>query len=94
VATFLQSPVYPYELSAAGISGRVVVSLVIDATGRVRDVRAVESTHQAFEAAAVAAVSKWQFDPGMKEGRMVNTQVSQALEFSAKPDAAQAGDWF
>jgi RNA polymerase sigma factor (sigma-70 family) len=94
VATRLRTPAYPYELSAAGINGTVVVSFVIDASGKARDVHAVASTHHAFETAAVAAVSDWQFDPGLKDGRVVNTQASQVLEFNVNPDSPLASDWF
>jgi len=93
-ATKRRTPAYPYELSAAGINGTVVVSFVIDATGKARDVHAVASTHHDFETAAVAAVTDWQFDPGLKDGRAVNTRVSQLLEFNANPDSAPARDWF
>ena len=93
-ATKRRTPAYPYELSAAGINGTVVVSFVIDATGKARDVHAVASTHHDFETAAVAAVTDWQFDPGLKDGRAVNTRVSQLLEFNADPDSAPARDWF
>jgi len=94
IATRRRAPAYPYELSAAGINGTVVVSFVIDATGKARDVHAVASTHHDFETAAVAAVTDWQFDPGLKDGRAVNTRVSQLLEFNADPDSAPARDWF
>jgi TonB family protein len=92
--TFLKAPSYPAEMRAAGIAGTVVVSMVIDSTGKVQDVRAVESTHHAFEAAAVAAVSEWQFDPGLHNGQKVNTRVSQMLQFQTDRDSATAGDWF
>ncbi len=94
VATFRKTPSYPAELREAGISGKVTVSMVIDSTGKVRDVRAVESTHQAFETAALAAVSEWRFDPGLKGGRMVNTRVNQVLEFNANAESTPASDWF
>lgn len=89
-----KSPAYPAELRAAGIEGSVVVSFVIDATGRVQNAQAVKSTHHAFEAAAVAAIKEWQFDPGRKGGRQVNTRVSQVLEFKTGSGAPEASDWF
>jgi RNA polymerase sigma factor (sigma-70 family) len=89
-----KSPAYPADLRAAGIEGRVVVSFVIDAMGRVQNAQAVQSTHHAFEAAAVAAIKEWQFEPGRKGGRQVNTQVSQVLQFSVGGAAPAASDWF
>jgi periplasmic protein TonB len=71
----------------------VVVSFVIDTNGKVQDARAVQSTHHEFEEAAIAAIKEWQFDPGRKGGRAVNTRVSQQLKFEPS-GGAQAGDWF
>lgn len=89
-----KSPSYPAELRQAGIEGSVVVSFVIDASGKVQNAHAVQSTHHAFEEAAVAAIKEWQFDPGRKGGRQVNTRVNQVLQFSTGKDAPVASDWF
>lgn len=89
-----KSPAYPAELRAAGIEGSVVVSLVIDRTGVVREAKVEKSTHQDFEMAALEAVTQWKFEPGRKGGRQVNTRVSQVLQFSVGGDAPTASDWF
>jgi TonB family protein len=87
-------PAYPAELRAAGIEGSVVVSLVIDTAGVVREARVEKSTHHGFELAALEAVTQWQFEPGRKGGRQVNTRVSQKLEFKTGSGAPEASDWF
>jgi RNA polymerase sigma factor (sigma-70 family) len=95
-ATML-TPVYPHDMAAARIEGSVVVSFVVDATGKVRDAQAVKSSRPEFEAAAVAAVENWQFDPGRKGGRQVNTRVSQKIDFNlaGKGGTAPAPEnWF
>jgi TonB family protein len=92
-ATNRKAPAYPAELQATNTDGSVVVSFVVDAAGKVQNVRAVESTHEAFEEAALAAVREWQFDPGTKGGRQVNTTMSQKLEFKTGKGAV-VGDWF
>jgi protein TonB len=89
-----KAPVYPAELRAAGIEGSVVVSMVIDTAGVVREARIEKSTHHGFEMAALEAVTQWQFEPGRKGGRQVNTRVSQVLQFSAGKDSPVASDWF
>lgn len=89
-----KSPAYPAGLRAAGIEGRVVVSLVIDKTGVVREAKVEKSTHQDFEMAALEAVTQWKFEPGRKGGRQVNTRVSQMLEFKTGSGAPEASDWF
>jgi RNA polymerase sigma factor (sigma-70 family) len=92
-STVRKAPAYPAALRAAGIQGSVVVSFVIDTAGKVQDARAVQSTHHDFEEAAIAAIKEWQFEPGRKGGRAVNTRVSQQLRFEPK-GGAQAADWF
>ncbi len=94
VATFRKAPAYPAALRAAGINGKVIVSLVIDSTGKVQQAKVDESSHAGFEAAALEAVTAWQFEPGLARGRAVNTRVTQVLEFNADPDAVPPGDWF
>jgi TonB family protein len=96
-ATAQQAPDYPANLGAAGIEGSVIVEFGIDANGKVYGARAVESSQPEFEAAAVAAVEKWQFDPGRKGGRLVNTRAQQRLDFklAGKSDTAHApANWF
>lgn len=92
-STVRKAPAYPAALRAAGIQGSVVVSFVIDTEGKVQDARAVQSTHHDFEEAAIAAIKEWQFEPGRKGGRAVNTRVSQQLRFEPK-GGALAADWF
>jgi protein TonB len=89
-----KSPAYPAALRAAGIEGSVVVSLVIDKTGVVREAKVEKSTHHDFETAALEAVTQWRFEPGRKGGRQVNTRVSQVLQFSVGGNAPSASDWF
>ena len=94
-ATLLKTPAYPAALKAAGIEGHVVVSMVIDSTGKVREARVEKSTHAGFEMAALEAVTAWQFDPGLKGGRVVNTRVSQQLDFKLDKDSEAAStEWF
>lgn len=95
-ATSLKSPAYPAALKAAGVEGQVVVSMVIDSTGKVREARVEKSTHAGFEMAALEAVTAWQFDPGLKGGRVVNTRVSQTLEFKLDQESGARAptEWF
>jgi RNA polymerase sigma factor (sigma-70 family) len=95
--TTMLTPVYPADMAAAGIEGSVVVSFVIDATGKVRGATVVSSSRPEFEAAAVAAVENWQFDPGLKGGRQVNTRVSQKIGFTVAGKSGPApapANWF
>lgn len=93
--TAMAPPLYPADMAVAGIEGTVVVSFTVDSTGKVQGAQAVKSSRPEFEAAAVAAVEKWQFDPGRKGGRLVNTKVNQQLVFSLSGKGGTAPpNWF
>lgn len=77
-----QAPLYPITLKRDGISGKVKVEFVVDAEGKVLDPHAVEASHEGFIDAAVIAVSKWKFRPGVKSGRKVNTRMAVPILFS------------
>jgi TonB family protein len=67
----------------------VVVDFIVDTTGRVRNPVAVRSTHEAFSGHAVLAVRQWVFEPGLRNGQLVNThmQVPVLFQFSEVEDA-------
>lgn len=58
---FQPPPVYPAAAAAMGLTGRVVVEILVDETGAVREARVVESTSPLFEAAALTAVRRWRY---------------------------------
>ncbi len=78
----MPEPKYPYALSRAAIKGNVEVEFLIGSNGKVLEAKAIKSTHKGFESAAVEAVLKWRFKPGIKKGRAVNVRARQLLEFN------------
>ncbi|MGC8763472.1 MAG: energy transducer TonB [Acidobacteriota bacterium] len=54
-------PAYPAAAAAMGLTGRMVLELLVDETGAVREARVVESTSPLFEAAALEAVRRWRY---------------------------------
>lgn len=79
-------PNYPFEMRRAGISGEVLVEYIVDSNGRVAAVQTIRSSQREFEQPAMQAVSKWQFRPGRKGGRAVNTRVQQVITFNLNED--------
>lgn len=75
------APTFPPTLKNQADSARVTVHFIVDSSGRVLDVRAVDSTHPGFEPAAINGVMRWKFKPGMKGGRKVATRMSVAIKF-------------
>jgi TonB family protein len=58
------APVYPEIAKRMRITGEVRLEAVVDASGKVKDVKAVSGNHM-LEVAAEDAVRKWRFVPGV-----------------------------
>lgn len=76
------APVYP---AAAGIrSGEVVLDLLIDDTGLVRNVSVVSATLPGwFEASATEAFLRTRFSPGLRNGQPTAARMRVAVVYSA-----------
>lgn len=80
------APVYPAELNEKKVSGRAVLSVVVDPRGVVTEASVVSATEPAFGAAAGAAVRQWKFFPALKDEKPVACRIEVTLPFT--PDAA------
>lgn len=75
------SPDYPAAAKAAGIDGEVWVEFIVDTAGRVHDPMVVRSSDRLFDEATLRAVSKWRFEPGKHNGRLVSFRMSVPVLF-------------
>lgn len=80
-ALYDPDPEYSDEARRAKYQGNVLLSLVVDATGHVRDIHVARSLGMGLDEKAIEAVRKWKFAPGMKEGHPVAVQVSVEVNF-------------
>ncbi len=73
---------YPPTARAKGITGEVTLNLLVEADGRVSEVR-VESAQPPgwFEAAAKEAVRRWRFQPARYQGKAVRVWARQRIKF-------------
>ncbi len=76
-------PRYPDQLRAAGVTGRVVVRLVVDTTGRVELTSVVvwEASHDLFAQAVQGVLPALRFTPAEAGGRKVRMLVELPFEF-------------
>jgi protein TonB len=76
-------PRYPDQLRAAGVTGRVVVRLVVDTMGRVEPATVVirESSHDLFAHAVRMVLPSLRFAPAAAGGRKVRMLVDLPFEF-------------
>jgi TonB family protein len=81
------SPTYPSQLKAQGISGEVVCSFVVDATGRVemQTFKIVKSDRAEFVDAVRDALTRMSFSPAEIAGKKVRQIVQQSFTFGKQP---------
>jgi TonB family protein len=73
-------PVYPKEAKEKELEGSVVMDILIDATGRVRQVSVIEG-ESLFRSGAVEAMKKFLFRPAKVEGKPVAVRIRYSLKF-------------
>jgi len=76
--------VYPEEARRAGLSGEVVLEGSIDNKGKVTALKIQSGVSPLYEA-AIFAVMEWQFDPAMRKGKPVSSEVTLTVRFEAQP---------
>jgi len=77
-------PRYPDILKSAGVEGEVVLSFVVDTTGRIdlTKVTVLKSTHELFLAAVKTALPGMRFLPAEVGGKKVKQLVQQPFAFN------------
>jgi TonB family protein len=74
-------PIYPRAMKKSGLIGEVTISFVVDKKGDVTNPVVVRSNNPGFDAAAIEAVLKWKFKPGIKDGKPVSTRMQIPIIF-------------
>lgn len=72
---------YPPEAREEKVMGMVIVETVITEEGVVEDVQVLESPDDRLSAAAVEAISKWQFEPALCDGQPVGVYYNLTINF-------------
>ena len=74
-------PDYTEEARRRGLSGDVLMTLVVLRDGSVADVHVMQGLGHGLDERAVDAVRQWRFTPGRRHGVPVDVQVEVAIEF-------------
>ena len=72
---------YPPEAKTKGIEGAVVMDLLIDNTGKVREVNLVSGPDPSLSEAAVTATKNFQFSPALIQDKPVAVRIRYAYRF-------------
>ncbi|MDR9419050.1 energy transducer TonB [Gracilimonas sp.] len=84
IASLNKHITYPEMARKAGIEGRVIVQFIIDKEGNVNDPEVVRGIGGGCDEAALEAVKKIKFVPGMQRGRPVLVKYSMPINFTLK----------
>ena len=85
----LTPPRYPANAIAAKAEGNVLLVVQLDASGAVQEVEVETSAgHPDLDAAAVAAVRGWRFNPARNGGKAVPSRIGVPIQFSLKETPA------
>jgi TonB family protein len=78
-------PDYPRIARDAGTEGWVDMEFVVRADGSVADVRVLAAQPTGtFDAAAIAALSRWRFEPVQRDGRAVDQRARMRMRFTVQ----------
>lgn len=76
-------PAYPPLAARQRLGGIIILRVLVDETGTVRDVQVLRGIKPdlGLDAAAVAAVRNWRYKPAVKDGVRVKVWLSQSVPF-------------
>ena len=83
-------PVYPQIAQAARISGVVIMEIIVDKNGDVRDARVLRSIPM-LDQAALDAVRQWRYTPTTLNGVPVELLMTATVNFTFGEPSAAAG---
>jgi TonB family protein len=75
------TPDYSEQARKSKYQGTVVLSLVVQKDGTVRDIRVTTSLGMGLDEKAIEAVKQWRFRPGMKGGQPVDVSAMIEVTF-------------
>ena len=72
---------YPEDARSRGIEGTVVLSVLVDETGKVRAVKVISGPGAGLDQAAAKAVERIRFRPATRKGQPVAAQITYRYTF-------------
>jgi TonB family protein len=74
-------PNYTDDARNAKIEGPVVLTLIVDTQGQAEKIRVTKSLDKGLDQQAIAAIEKWHFAPGIKDGKPVRVAATIEVNF-------------
>jgi TonB family protein len=80
-ATYAPDPSYPELARQAKYQAVTVLWLIVDPDGLPHDIRIVKPSGMGLDEVAASSVSKWRFDPAIKDGSRVAVMINVEVSF-------------
>ena len=81
IEAMIKNVVYPVSAKDAGIQGKVLVKTIIDEMGNVVETEVLEGVNADCDKAAMDAITKTKFTPGIKNYKPVKSEVVIPIMF-------------
>ena len=92
-ATKRVKPVYPEESLKNKVTGRVVVSILVDENGKVPEAKVKEAPDESTGQAVVEAAKKWEFQaPPKVQGRQICFSSTLSFKFEIRDGKGKVSD--
>ena len=75
---------YTPEARRLQVEGRVILWLIVGVDGLPHNIKVARGLGYGLDAAAVNAVSQWEFKPGRRDGRPVPVQINVEVSYHLK----------
>jgi TonB family protein len=79
---YAPEPEFSETARASGYQGTCVLSLVVGADGKPRDISVVRKLGMHLDEKAIEAVSNWTFEPARKDGKPIAVKINVEVSFS------------
>jgi protein TonB len=81
IEAMIKNVAYPVSAKEAGIEGKVLIKTIIDEKGNVVETEILESVNADCDKAAMDAIKKTKFTPGIKDNKPVKAEVVMPIMF-------------
>lgn len=81
IEAMIKNVVYPVSAKDAGVEGKVLVKAIIDEQGNVTETSILKSVNDDCDKAAMDAIKKTKFTPGIKDNKPVKAEVTIPVMF-------------
>jgi TonB family protein len=80
-AVYSPEPAYTEQARKSKVQGSCTLGLIVEEDGHPSHIRVLKGIGMGLDENAMAAVQKWKFEPAMKDGHPVRTEIAIRVDF-------------